>query len=105
MRERALVKKLQKNISALASWAASAGESAIFPVIVGGEELAMDASRTLLSEGFLVPAIRYPTVARGSAQIAHHGDGRSRLEMIERLVTIVSSLGSASRPITHAPVA
>ena len=39
----------------------------------------MELSRRLLDEGFLVPAIRYPTVARGSARLrvtlsaAHEG--------------------------------
>lgn len=53
--------------------------SAIYPVIIGDESRAMELSRRLLDEGFLVPAIRYPTVARGSARLrvtlsaAHEG--------------------------------
>jgi 8-amino-7-oxononanoate synthase len=43
--------------------------SAIFPWIVGDEQAAMDLSRALANEGFLVPAIRYPTVAKGSARL------------------------------------
>lgn len=42
---------------------------AIFPFIVGDEIRAVDLSRRLLADGFLVPAIRYPTVARGSARL------------------------------------
>src|SRR5947199_15128 len=37
--------------------------SAIFPLIVGNEKAALDLAAGLQSEGFLVPAIRYPTVA------------------------------------------
>jgi 7-keto-8-aminopelargonate synthetase-like enzyme len=45
------------------------GHSAITPWIVGDEQAAIDLSRSLQSEGFLVPAIRYPTVAKGSARL------------------------------------
>jgi 8-amino-7-oxononanoate synthase len=43
--------------------------SAIFPWIVGNEQGAIDLSRALQAEGFLVPAVRYPTVAKGSARL------------------------------------
>ena len=43
--------------------------SAIFPWIVGGEQAALDLARALQNEGFLVPAIRYPTVAKSSARL------------------------------------
>jgi 8-amino-7-oxononanoate synthase len=43
--------------------------SAIFPLIVGDEKATLDLAATLQSEGFLVPAIRYPTVAKGAARL------------------------------------
>jgi 8-amino-7-oxononanoate synthase len=43
--------------------------SAIIPVVVGDEESALAASQRLLDQGLLVPAIRYPTVARGTARL------------------------------------
>ncbi len=43
--------------------------SAIIPLIVGKTERAIAAARQLYEQGFLVPAIRYPTVARGSARL------------------------------------
>jgi 8-amino-7-oxononanoate synthase len=43
--------------------------SAIFPWIVGDEEAAVNLSQQLLRDGFLVPAIRYPTVAKGAARL------------------------------------
>ncbi len=43
--------------------------SAVHPWIVGHEQRAIDLARSLQSEGFLVPAIRYPTVAKGSARL------------------------------------
>lgn len=43
--------------------------SAIVPIICGGESHAVLAAADLLQKGFLVPAIRYPTVARGKARL------------------------------------
>ena len=96
----ALVRKLQENMATLASGLRAPAQSAIFPVIVGGEELAMDASRMLLAEDFLVPAIRYPTVARGSARLRITVTADHQREMIERLVTAVSSLRGHNIPPT-----
>jgi 8-amino-7-oxononanoate synthase len=55
--------------------------AAILPVILGGEAEAMQASKSLVEAGFLVPAIRYPTVARGQARLrftlsAGHSEGQ-----------------------------
>jgi 8-amino-7-oxononanoate synthase len=43
--------------------------SAIVPVMLGDEERALAASRMFFDRGFFVPAIRYPTVARGAARL------------------------------------
>ena len=43
--------------------------SAIIPFQIGDEAEAMKVSAQLLEAGFLVPAIRYPTVAKGSARL------------------------------------
>ena len=42
---------------------------ALFPLIAGAEKAATDWSAQLRARGFLVPAIRFPTVARGSARL------------------------------------
>ena len=70
---------------------AGVASSAIFPWIVGDEQAAIDLASALQSEGFLVPAIRYPTVAKGSARLrvtvtASHGENqiRSLCEAIKR---------------------
>jgi len=44
-------------------------DSAIFPWLVGDEESAVDLAADLQREGFFVPAIRYPTVGKGSARL------------------------------------
>ena len=69
-----------------------AARSAIFPLIVGDEKAALDMAAALQSEGFLVPAIRYPTVAKGTSRLritvtaAHQEDQiRALCEAIGRL--------------------
>jgi 8-amino-7-oxononanoate synthase len=44
-------------------------ESAIIPLIVGDESHAVATASALRERGFFVPAIRYPTVARGAARL------------------------------------
>jgi 8-amino-7-oxononanoate synthase len=69
----------------------SAACSSIFPWIVGDEKAALDVTGALQSDGFLVPAIRYPTVPKGSARLritvtaAHEKDQiRALCQAIER---------------------
>lgn len=59
--------------------------AAIVPIIFGDEQRTLNAASTLRDEGLLVPAIRYPTVARGAARLrvtlsaAHTSDDISLL--------------------------
>jgi len=41
----------------------------IIPIILGSEKAALQAAADLLLQGYLVPAIRYPTVGRGKARL------------------------------------
>jgi 8-amino-7-oxononanoate synthase len=64
-------------------------ESPIVPIVIGDEEATMAASRYLEDEGYLVVAIRPPTVPPGTARLritftAQHPD-----DAIERLAEIV----------------
>jgi len=47
----------------------SGARSAIFPWVVGDEDAALNLAAALQNEGFLIPAIRYPTVAKGAARL------------------------------------
>ena len=49
--------------------AAGTPPSAIHPVLLGSNEAALAAAATLDAAGFLAPAIRYPTVPRGTARL------------------------------------
>lgn len=62
--------------------------AAILPVILGGESEAMQASKSLLEAGFLVPAIRYPTVARGQARLRFTLSAGHSEEQIEQLAGV-----------------
>ena len=44
-------------------------ESAIVPIPVGDERVAMAVAAEVEAQGFLIPAIRYPTVAHGAARL------------------------------------
>jgi hypothetical protein len=43
-------------------------QSPILPLIVGGESAATELAGRLREAGIFIPAVRYPTVARGSAR-------------------------------------
>ena len=72
--------QLWRNIDIFRSRLSLKSESAILPWIVGQEKAALDLSKNLKAQGFFVPAIRYPTVARGAARLritvtaAHEAD-------------------------------
>lgn len=62
--------RLHEHISKLSDLLQTpAHPAAILPIILGGESEALEASKNLLEAGFLVPAIRFPTVARGRARL------------------------------------
>lgn len=63
-RGEALRAKLRENISRISS-----GSTPVIPVVLGSNEAALAASTELENAGFLVPAIRYPTVPRGTARL------------------------------------
>lgn len=59
--------------------------AAILPWIVGDERAALDLSAQLAGAGFLAPAIRFPTVARGTARLRLTVTARHRPETIADL--------------------
>ena len=59
-----LREKLQRNIALIAD-----SPTPIIPRILGTNEAALAASTALTDAGFMVPAIRFPTVPRGTARL------------------------------------
>ncbi|OYW72557.1 MAG: 8-amino-7-oxononanoate synthase [Verrucomicrobia bacterium 12-59-8] len=58
-----------QSLLAVIGIASPPAEGAILPVILGEASRAMEVSTRLRKAGFLIPCIRYPTVARGSARL------------------------------------
>ena len=66
--------------------------SAIIPIIIGEESAAMQAGHQLQGLGLLVPAIRYPTVARGRARLRVTVSATHSSQDIETLVQAIKPL-------------
>lgn len=64
-------------------------ESAIVPVRFGEADAAMQASQTLAEQGFLVTAIRPPTVPEGTARLRFTFSARHHEDDIRRLAALV----------------
>jgi 7-keto-8-aminopelargonate synthetase-like enzyme len=66
-----LLQKLRTNIESFRAFGltVSAANSPILPLLVGSEEEALQRADILRERGIFVPAIRYPTVARGKARL------------------------------------
>ena len=58
-----------KNAAIGAGWSLPAVQSAIVPLIVGEEAKALELAAALRERSLLIPAIRFPTVARGEARL------------------------------------
>ena len=69
--------------------------SAIVPLIVGGEQQAVEMGARLREEAFYVPAIRYPTVARGAARLRVTLTAAHTNEDVATLVAALSQIRHA----------
>jgi 7-keto-8-aminopelargonate synthetase-like enzyme len=67
-RSRELWEHIREFTGALAGQAPNPG-SPIIPILLGDEDHAMNVSSKLRELGIFIPAIRYPTVARGQARL------------------------------------
>jgi 8-amino-7-oxononanoate synthase len=80
-----LVDELKNGLIAR-GWKLPAVQSAILPLTVGAEAEAVALSERLLEAGVFVPAIRYPTVARGEARLRITVSAAHSSEDIEQLL-------------------
>ena len=65
-------RKLWQNVASALSHvnsSPSANRSAIIPIMIGEETKAVEVAGALREQGIFIPAIRYPTVARGQARL------------------------------------
>jgi 7-keto-8-aminopelargonate synthetase-like enzyme len=63
-------------------------------LIVGDENKAVEAAATLRERGIFIPAIRYPTVARGKARLRVTLTASHSAEDVRELAAAVSELQS-----------
>lgn len=73
-------------------WRQIASMTAIQPLIVGDNQATLDLSRALWDQGFWVPAIRPPTVPKGSARLRISVSAAHTTDDIDRLVTALRNL-------------
>lgn len=66
----------------------------IMPLMVGDESRAVALSQRLMERGFFIPAIRYPTVARGAARLRLTVSAAHTNEQIKALGAALSGLCS-----------
>ncbi len=97
----ALRKQLRANLAAFHRLAKTThpNPAAIVPLIIGDEAAAMQASAALQERGYLIPAIRFPTVAKGTARLrltlsAAHETGQIE-GLVSHLLDIVPQLSAA----------
>jgi 8-amino-7-oxononanoate synthase len=83
---RRLRETLRQNIALL-----SPNTTPIVPQILGSNEAALTASLALENAGFLVPAIRYPTVPRGTARLRISLSATHPAEAIQKLKRLVGN--------------
>jgi 8-amino-7-oxononanoate synthase len=76
--------------------------TAIIPWIVGSNEAALAASAALADEGFMVPAIRFPTVPRGTARLRVSLSAAHTPEAVEALAGAIPRLAGLT-PETTGP--
>ena len=68
-------------------------DSPIIPIVTKTSKKALESSQKLMDEGFLVTAIRPPTVPEGTARLRFTFSAQHRKEEIDRLAATVLKIG------------
>jgi len=76
-------------------WRLLPSQTAIQPLVIGGNDEAVRVSEKLAGEGLLVPAIRPPTVPRGTARLRISLSAAHSVGDVERLATALNSIERA----------
>jgi 8-amino-7-oxononanoate synthase len=71
-------------------WNCGASTTHIIPVILGDEHTATALADRLMQKGFLVPAIRPPTVPRGTSRLRISLNAAHKAEEIDRLIALMA---------------
>ncbi len=101
------VRELRSRLAAL-GWPLPREESPILPLVVGEEAAAVALAARLRERGIFVPAIRYPTVARGAARLRVSVSAAHTSEDVARLAAALAEVGpppAAAAPREEQPTA
>ena len=91
-----------KRVLISAGFPPSAVRAPIVPVVVGAEARAMALSAALREAGVFVPAIRFPTVARGAARLRFTVSAEHTAEDLATLADTLSEIGNRKSEIGNA---
>jgi 8-amino-7-oxononanoate synthase len=86
---------LREGLGSLPRWQLMPSVTPIQPLVIGGNAEAVAVSDALLEQGLLVPAIRTPTVPKGSARLRISLSAAHTREEVGRLVAAIRSLVQA----------
>ena len=88
---RELIALLRERLK-LRRWRLAPSETAIQPLVIGGNDEAVAVSEALARDGLLVPAIRPPTVPRGTARLRISLSAAHEVSDVERLATALNRI-------------
>lgn len=83
-----LIAYLKQNLK-LKKWKLLQSETAIQPLMIGGNLEALAVSEYLQTQGILVPAIRPPTVPAGTARLRISLSATHKLDDVKKLITAI----------------
>jgi 8-amino-7-oxononanoate synthase len=86
-------------------WNCGNSTTQIIPIILGDEEAALSLAEILAEHGILAPAIRPPTVPRGTSRLRLSISAAHRLEDIDRLIAVMSEQAGRFAAATAAVLA
>ena len=86
------IERLRAALSSLDRWTLMNSETPIQPLVIGDNAAAVAVSRQLLERGLLVPAIRTPTVPKGTARLRISLSAAHTDEEVEMLISALQEL-------------
>src|SRR5580658_4069080 len=89
-------RQLWANVAAVSRHIEGQG-SAIIPMMIGDEGKAMQITAALLDKGVFIPAVRFPTVARGQARLRLTMTAAHSKADIEQLLTALRALNLVTK--------
>ena len=80
----------------------SKNTAAIIPLLIGNEAKALEVAADLLEKNIFIPAVRYPTVARGQARLRLTLSAAHSPEQIEHAASVLQPwLATCEEAIPH----